>query len=513
MTHADTPGVTAGAERPTDAPGRVPAARRRASGAVLAVLAGVAVVAGSLVVMGINGLVPVTSVAVGCAVAAALGWSTARAARAVRRLETGAMTGLPNRHVFERALDELLGRPDRAQGTVMSLLDLDDLKNVDRQLGRRATDTTVRACVRIWRDRLPAGASLYDLERGRFALLLPGAVSGDAVAVVDRLRSNLPYPGTVTAGIGRYCAGDTLALLTTRAGASLHRAKLAGKNCVDPDAWTQTLGLEIGRGLARGEFYLAYQPIVRLDTGEVVGCEALLRWAHPVRGPVPPGDFIPVAEATGTICDLDWFALTTAVQTLATTTEPPAGLLRLGVNVTGADLRRPGYADTVLALLETAGLAPERLVLEVTESILGDDQPVAVAALSRLREGGVRIAIDDFGTGYSSLGRIGSLPIDIIKIDRLFVATQESSRGALLAAVVALAQALGADVVAEGIETRDQAQLVLDTGCVVGQGYLLGRPGAFDDVLRLSSSAASHPGEGQAPAGAGTRRTGPGTTR
>ncbi|MBI4942428.1 MAG: GGDEF domain-containing protein [Actinobacteria bacterium] len=509
MTYADTPGVTAGAERPSDAPGRAAAAGWRLPGAVLA---GVAAVVCSLVVLGIDGLVPVTSVAAGCAAVAALGWSTVWAARAVRRLETGAMTGLPNRHVFERALDDLLGRPDRAQGTVLSLLDLDDLKRVDKELGRSATDRVVRACVRTWQERLPAGAGLYDLERGRFALVIPEAASDDAVAAVDRLRSDLPYPGTVTAGIGRYCAGDTLALLTTRAGASLHRAKLAGKNCVDPDAWTQTLGLDIRRGLAEGEFFLHYQPIVRLDTGEVVGCEALLRWAHPVRGPVPPGDFIPVAEVTGTIGDLDRFALTTAVRTLAATAGPSAGMLRLGVNVTGADLRSPGYADGVLGLLESAGLAPERLVLEVTESILGDDQPVAVAALRRLREGGVRIAIDDFGTGYSSLGRIGSLPIDIIKIDRLFVENPESSRGALLAAVVALAQALGVDVVAEGIETRDQARVVLDAGCVGGRGYLLGRPAAFDDVRGLAS-AASCPGEGQASAGSGTGRPGPSTSR
>ncbi len=223
-----------------------------------------------------------------------------------------------------------------------------------------------------------------------------------------------------------------------------------------------------------------YQPVVDLRTGVVTGVEALVRWLRPgPNGPtlIAPDSFIPLAEECGAITQLGEWMLATACRQAALWSSQ--GLpLTVNVNVSGRELVDAGYAEAVLALLAEVGLPPRQLVLEVTESALEGSSEQAVQALTILRSFGVRVALDDFGTGYSSLSRLDRLPVDIVKIDRSFVMTlpPDVSRAPLVAAIIAMAGAMGLQVVAEGIEAGHQAQLLESLGCDEGQGYWLGRP-------------------------------------
>jgi len=270
---------------------------------------------------------------------------------------------------------------------------------------------------------------------------------------------------------------------------ALYRAKAEGRNgfrffetAMDLQMRARhALEVDLRRALAEGEFHLVYQPVVRLDTGETTGMEALLRWTHPERGAIPPVEFIPVAEETRLIMPIGEWVLREACTEAARWPES----IRVAVNLSAVQFRNRNLVATVMNALAAAGLSARRLELEITETVLMQEDDTILSMLHQLRGLGVRIAMDDFGTGYSSLGYLRSFPFDKIKIDRSFVSgkcsTAESE--AIIRAIAELGTTLGIETTAEGIETTQQMELVRRAGCTEGQGYLIGRPRPISELL------------------------------
>ena len=238
-----------------------------------------------------------------------------------------------------------------------------------------------------------------------------------------------------------------------------------------------SIAADLAAALAAGEVHVHYQPIIALRNGAVVGVEALARWTHPEHGPVPPAEFVAVAEQSGLILALGDHVLRTACADLAGVRTSEGLQVTLGVNVSGRELSEPGCAQRVQGVLAQTGFPAEHLVLEVTETLLEGESPAAVGTLHALRAAGLVVSIDDFGTGYSSLSRLDTLPADVLKLDRAFVSTLSDSprRAQMLRSLVAMCSALGLDVVAEGVETAEQEAAVRAVGCTFAQGWLYGR--------------------------------------
>jgi EAL domain-containing protein (putative c-di-GMP-specific phosphodiesterase class I) len=237
---------------------------------------------------------------------------------------------------------------------------------------------------------------------------------------------------------------------------------------------------ELAGALDRGEFTVAYQPLIDLHTGHPAGAEALVRWQHPIEGLRPPDTFVPLAEETGLITEIGAFVLRDACRQAAgwVASRRDAAPLMVTVNLSARQVTDPRIVDQVGAALAEAGLDPGRLVLEITETVLMQDREAAVTNLEKLKALGVRIAIDDFGTGYSSLAYLCAFPLDMLKVPREFVAAlgRDANAEAVTRAVVELAGALGLLTVAEGVETTDQQERVAALGCDLAQGYLFSRP-------------------------------------
>jgi predicted signal transduction protein with EAL and GGDEF domain len=283
-------------------------------------------------------------------------------------------------------------------------------------------------------------------------------------------------------GIAVWEPGATADDLLRDADAAMYRAKERGRarfELFHPGmrAWAEswfTIEEELRNAIKRGELSNVYQPIVDPANGTIAGFEALVRWNHPERGTVPPLDFIPVAEQNGLIVELGHGVLYEACVEARRWPEP----LRVSVNLSPRQLSDPGLVDSVSAVLKVTGLAPDRLSLEITESAFADDPARALDVLQRLKQLGVRLELDDFGTGYSSLTYVRMFPIDALKIDRSFVKglCECPEDAAIVEAVISMGRALGVNVVAEGVESEDQAALLQTLGCTLAQGFLFSRP-------------------------------------
>ncbi len=276
----------------------------------------------------------------------------------------------------------------------------------------------------------------------------------------------------------------------------MHAAKAKSKarhKVFDPDASTTTSGRlllesEMRWTVKEEEFFVYYQPLVALETGEVRGMEALVRWRHPVYGLVPPGEFIPLAGQTGLIAPLGRWVLREACRQarLWHKEKPSSPPLMLGVNVSACQFRHPNLVEEIFRTLKSTGLDPAHLRLEITESVMVHDVSVA-AALQKLKGSGIGLAMDDFGTGYSNLSYLKRLPIDALKIDRSYVSGLggDAEDTAIVHATVAFARALGLDVTAEGIENDQQLARLKELGCELGQGYYFARPLPGDEVAEF----------------------------
>ncbi len=419
-------------------------------------------------------------------VAAFVVWGLVRAAGAA---EVDSTTGLPNRRGYDRALAAAIAQARRTgEALSVAYFDLDHFKAINDSDGHGAGDRRLHAVAQTWSRQLPEQAVLARQGGDEFAVLLPGVGLAAAVDIAEALRVSLAGQGfTCSGGVTQWDAATSGSSLMSRADIALYRAKRAGRNRVH----RYERGAEddeLRAALAAGQFWVAYQPTVALDDHRLAGAEALLRWRHPQRGFISPEEFIPVAERSGLICALGHFVLEEACRTAQRTFPADA---YIAVNVSGAELGDPSYADEVLEILSATKLPPTRLVLEVTETTLAADSDVAIRILQKLREKGIRVAIDDFGVGFSSLGRLTRLPVDILKLDRSFVAAltpgrlheDQGSGARLVAAVSSLATAVGLQTIAEGIESPGQAQLLRACGFGYGQGYLFGRPVADEAFL------------------------------
>jgi diguanylate cyclase (GGDEF)-like protein len=421
---------------------------------------------------------------------------------------TDSLSGLANRAAFSARLQSTLARPDRRSGNQAVLfVDLDDFKDVNDTLGHAAGDELLRVVAARLTETVRPGDLVARLGGDEFALLLDGLPEpGDALTVAERVVAALAEPVQIGDGWVNVGASVGMALrredssldgLMREADVAMYAAKGKGKNRVerydagldDLAVARQLLKADLDGAAGRGELVLDYQPMVDLDTGRLVGLEALVRWQHPTQGLLPPSAFIEVAEETGAIISIGAFVLETAAEQLQLW-QRRYGLpdLWMSVNVSVCELDRPGFAEDVKTTLLTARLDPTRVVLEVTETVLANPKGAAAPTLEALRLTGVRVALDDFGTGYSSIAYLRELPVDILKIDRSFLTdTYAGGPGhALLEAIVAMARSLGLDVIPEGIEEPDQLFRLRDMGCQIGQGFLLCRPapaGAIDALL------------------------------
>jgi len=402
------------------------------------------------------------------------------------------LTDLPNRVAFNQCFASTLERAARDRESLALLsIDLDRFKDVNDVFGHTMGDRLLRAVG----ERLGAaaeGAFLARLGGDEFAVIASeGAQPAGAAALAEQLMAAVADAFAIdghrlrvglSIGIAIYPTdGADASELIGNADAALHRAKTGGRGAIrffaaDVDQRLRerrALVHDLRAALERGELTVYYQPQAGID-GEITGFEALVRWKHPSRGMIAPDVFIPVAEESGLILPIGEWVLREACREAAAWPKP----LKIGVNLSAVQFRHGDLPGLVHALLLESGLAPGRLELEITESVLVDDLSRAVTILRRLKLLGVHIAMDDFGTGYSSLSNLQAFAFDRIKIDRSFIASLQTSRqsATIVRAVIGLGRGLGLPVIAEGVETREQLAFLANEACAEVQGYLIGKP-------------------------------------
>lgn len=429
-----------------------------------------------------------------------------------------ALTGLPNRALFVDRLERAALRTQRHPDALFAviLLDIDRFKLVNDSLGHTIGDQLLCVVARRLETSLRPGDTVARLGGDEFAILLEEIANvGDAVQVAQRTHAILAEPYTLdghevftTASIGIALSGSESARsedLLRDADTALHRAKALGKarhEVFDATMHARAvtrfrIETDLRRAIERREFRLHYQPIVALPSGRLVGFEALMRWAHPDRGLVPPMEFIPVAEDTGLIAQIGEWGFGEACRQMRAwherfSTQPP---LMISVNLSGKQFVQPDLADRLERILRETGLAPESLKIEITESVLMDNPESAALTLARFRALNVQISLDDFGTGYSSLGYLHRFPIDTLKVDRSFVNAmgREGEGSELVRTIITLAHSMDMTVVAEGVETKEQVAQLAALGCEYGQGYYFAKPMSAEDAAVLIDAAPDWP--------------------
>ncbi len=408
------------------------------------------------------------------------------------------LTGLPNRALF---LDHLGGtlRKAREAGTTTAVAvgNLRRLRRVNECFGWSAGDALLRAFAQRVRTQWPEPEQLARISGDTFALILPNLNDPVAIAAtVDRtIESATELPFFVEGHELRIALivgvtvcppdADDPQTLLLNAEAALQRARLSGERMLfyQPDmnarvAETLLLENRLRGALEREEFELHYQPKVEAASGRVTGLEALIRWRDPQQGLVPPARFIPILEETGLIREVGAWAIRKALTESREWRLTHGGPLRVAVNVSPVQLKQPNFVDTVRRAVECRGIAAAQLDLEITETMVMDDVAGNVRKIQALRDIGVQVAVDDFGTGYSSLGYLAQLPVNALKIDRAFVATMTSDAHSttLVSTIISLAHTLGLKVIAEGVETDEQARMLRLLRCDELQGYLYSKP-------------------------------------
>lgn len=419
------------------------------------------------------------------------------------------LTGLPNLRGFRTALAEVqekhcarcIATPDGVDYAVL-LLDLDRFKLINDTLGHRIGDLLLQETARRLRTTLRSTDVLARLGGDEFAVIVDcvqarAALDDLANCLIRAMREPFDLAGyrvrtTVSVGVAVSPSdGNNADDLVVAADLALYAAKERNRDGYQFYHPSMTKDLtdrrqievDLGEAMERNELELYYQPVVSLHDDKVVGFEALARWNHRIKGFIPPSAFIPIAEDTGMMTGLGEWALTEACSKIA---QLP-GDLCLAVNLSPVQFSAPDLVDVVQRALIMSGLAPQRLELEITESLLLENNEHTLSMLRRLRELGVRIALDDFGTGYSALSYLRKFPLDRIKIDRSFVTdiTTRSDQVVIVQAVVSIARALGMTVTAEGVETPIQKEFLQSLGCDDAQGFLFGKPLPFEELVEM----------------------------
>jgi diguanylate cyclase (GGDEF)-like protein/PAS domain S-box-containing protein len=422
-------------------------------------------------------------------------------ARVAHMAKHDALTELSNRVLFREKMAD--GLKEVARGSTMAVLclDLDNFKTVNDRLGHAVGDSYLRWVAARLRECVGERDTVARLGGDEFAVLQQGAQAESAERLAQRLVDVIGHPPPlknqiINAGVSIGIAiapdhGLDADELMKRADLALYQAKAKGRGVYqlfrpEMEAMARsrhTLETDLRKALEAGEFHLAFQPQIRLSNSELIGFEALLRWECAGRGAVSPAEFIPVAEETGLIVPLGEWVLRSACATAATWPD----FVKVAVNLSPVQFRARGLVAKVTSALAAAGLAPDRLELEVTETALLDDDEATVATLRQLRALGVRISLDDFGVGYSALSYLRKFPFDTIKIDRSFIRTLGESleSAAIVRTIATLGENLGVETTAEGVETVEQLRLVQLAGCTAVQGFYFGRPGPAAEVGRV----------------------------
>jgi diguanylate cyclase (GGDEF)-like protein len=420
------------------------------------------------------------------------------------------LTELPNRHLFRDRVAVAIGAARRAgEALGVMFLDLDHFKEINETLGHEAGDELLQAVATRLRTQMRAGETLARLGGDEFAILCSGGADA-ALLLAERLHRALHEPFTIrelplevaiSVGVASFPDhGDDVDAVLRHADVAMYLAKSthAGTAVYDAeqdssDAARLALAGELRRAIEAEQLVLHFQPKAELESGCIVGVEALVRWIHPERGFIPPNDFIPIAERTGLIKPLSRYVLAAALgQCGAWRAE---GLdLHVAVNLTIPDLLDLELPRFIQELLVAHQVRPDQLELEITESTILADPFRVRQVLTGLNEVGLRIAIDDFGTGYSSLAYLRRLPVQTIKIDRSFVMDmcENASDATIVRSTIDLARNLGLDVVAEGVETEETWSALRAQGCTLAQGYLISKPVGADDLRALLAERGQH---------------------
>jgi diguanylate cyclase (GGDEF)-like protein len=410
------------------------------------------------------------------------------------------LTGLPNRTLLVDRLDQLVsGQSHRRLGFAVLFIDIDRFKSVNDLAGHAAGDELLIAVATRLRGVIRQGDTIARLGGDEFVILCPDLdePATEASAVAERVTAVIGQPFhlgdppqdfyvSASVGVGLAAPGDSAEMLLSRADAAMYAAKHRGGSghqiydeSVDRSIRRRPELLNDLHGAAqRGEMSIHYQPVVDLASGEVVCLEALARWQHPQFGSVPPDEFIPLAEEGGVIQSLGRWVLERALEDCVRWRSADRPGVGVAINVSGRQLGDEGLAPYLSGILERTGLHPSAVTLEITESVIVTVEAATQRVLRDLKATGVRLSIDDFGTGYSSLAYLRCLPIDVLKVDRSFVSGlgERGRDTAIVTAMVELAHSLKLAVVAEGVETQTELEMVRRAGCDEAQGYLLGRP-------------------------------------
>ena len=420
-----------------------------------------------------------------------------------RRANHDPLTGLPNRTLFTERLDRALA--DRVDDELALLfLDLDDFKTVNDSLGHLVGDRLLGLVATRLRDCTGELGLAARHSGDEFAILLPGCGEVQAAELAQQVLDALARPVMLREGevLVRGSIGIAISDATVRNGSemlaradmAMYRAKADGKNryeLYEPAHRAAVLArhqlrVELQQAVDTGVLSVEYQPIVSLRDQAVIGAEALVRWRHPRRGTIDPEEFITVAEQSGLIVPLGLQVIEESCRRLAAWDRQMPGL-QLAVNVAGRQLKQPTFVTSVGVALATAGVDPTRLILEVKERVLIDDDPAIRQTLHGLRRLGVRIAVDDFGTGPCSLSSLREMPIDLLKIAKPFVdgLGRGDEQRAFVQAIVQLGDSLGLGMIAEGVERPEQAAALTELGCPTGQGFLFSRSLQAGDFIEL----------------------------
>jgi diguanylate cyclase (GGDEF)-like protein/PAS domain S-box-containing protein len=412
-----------------------------------------------------------------------------------------ALTDLPNRVLFRDRIELELERSRHGMSFALLYIDVDEFKGINDSLGHHVGDELLKTIAQRIKGCVKPGDLVARLGGDEFAVLLTATESQDDVVkvvkqifeTVRRTCHCLGHQLSTDASIGIAMAprdGNERDQLIKSADLAMYAAKTGGRRtyrffepAMEESARARLqMEQDLRRALVEDQFELHYQPLVDLGDNTMTGCEALLRWRHPLRGMIPPLDFIPLAEDTGLINEIgDWVLRTACAEA---STWPPH--IRIAVNVSPVQLKSPTLALRIAGALASAGLTPNRLEIEITEAVLIRDDEAALKILHELRGIGVRIALDDFGTGYSSLSYLKRFPFDKLKIDRCFVSDIElGGSAAIVRAVVSIAAASNMTTTAEGVETGEQQDLLRQLGCTEMQGYLFSAPKPASEVRKL----------------------------
>ena len=443
---------------------------------------------------------------------------TAMLGRAQAELEqmakTDALTGLANRTLLnERIQEAILASADSGKAPAVLVLDLDSFKAINDTLGHGAGDAVLVEVAKRLRSAVRAADTVARLGGDEFAIVITEATEEEILQIAHRASEQLQDSvrvGTETvwamASIG-VCIGTPgypAEALMRDADIAMYQAKEQGRNNVQlfhPDMLAAVrersrTTAELRSSVAGGELALRYQPVVELASGRVIGLEALLRWHHPMRGIIMPDSFIRIAEETGLILELGRWVLHEGVAQMRrwSETAPDLADFRLHINLSAAELLRSDLLEDIRDTLERHHLAPRRLVLEITETVLMSRGTAEEQVFSGLRDMGVGLQIDDFGTGYSSISYLRSLPADTVKVDQSLIQDMGSDPQQLkfIAAILQLISSAGLKAIVEGIETAEQAIQLQAMGCLYGQGYYYGHPLPPAEVLDQLRGLAQH---------------------